>query len=108
MRSENQILSLVLEYFDIHKTPPQVVVRSDPVPWIPPREGLYKAKFYATFFENIGMAGIGVAVRDFTSNLIAALSQKIQVLHSVELDEALACSRAITFAHRVKPLPGCV
>ena len=54
------------------------------------------------------MAGIGVAVRDFTSNLIAALSQNIQVPHSVALAEALACSRAITFAHRVKPLPGCV
>ena len=33
------------------------------------------------------MAGIGVAVRDFTNNLIVALtlSQKIQVPHSVEL-----------------------
>lgn len=54
------------------------------------------------------MAGIGVDVRDFTSNLIAALSQKILVPHSVEHAEALACSRAITFAHRVKPLLGCI
>lgn len=58
---------------------------------------MYKANFDAAFFDGIGMAGLGVVVRDYMGNIIAALSQKIRGPHSVEMAEALACSHALSF-----------
>lgn len=55
---------------------------------------MYKANFDAAFFDGIGMAGLGVVVRDYMGNIIAAFSHKIRGPHSVEMAEALACSRA--------------
>uniref|UniRef100_A0A7N2KUT3 Uncharacterized protein n=1 Tax=Quercus lobata TaxID=97700 RepID=A0A7N2KUT3_QUELO len=45
----------------------------------------YKANFDAAFFENVGVASIGIAVRDSNANSIAALSKRIRMPHSVEL-----------------------
>lgn len=73
-------------------------MRSNQVCWSPPQDGLFKANFDAAFFDSIGIAGIGVMVRDFTGNIIAALSQKMQLPHSVDLAEALARNRVVTFA----------
>ena len=59
---------------------------------------MYKANFDATLFDGLGMAGLGVVVRDSMGNIIAALNQKIRSPHSVEMVEALACNRALVFA----------
>ncbi|XP_023874803.1 uncharacterized protein LOC111987330 [Quercus suber] len=43
-------------------------------------------------------SGLGVVIRNCTSHVIAALSQKIGLPHSMETTEALAALRAIVFA----------
>ena len=42
--------------------------------WSRPPEGVYKVNFDASLFENVGYAGIGVAIRDSKGEIIAALS----------------------------------
>ena len=46
----------------------------------------------------MGYAGLGVVIRDCNGNIIAALSQKIKLPHSVETVEALAAHKAVIFA----------
>ena len=46
----------------------------------------------------MGYAGLGVVIRDCNVNIIAALSQKIKLPHSVETVEALAAQKAAIFA----------
>ena len=58
----------------------------------------YKGNFDTAFFDASGCAGIGVVFRDHTSQVIAALSQKIPLVQPVELAEALAARRAVGFA----------
>ena len=65
---------MVTEYFEIHKQPPKLQRRAAPIHWLPPLEGMYKANFDATYFGNLGMAGIRVVVRDREGEIIAALS----------------------------------
>ena len=45
----------------------------------------------------MGYAGLGVVIRDCNGNIIAALSQKIKLPHSVESVEALAAHKAVIF-----------
>ena len=58
---------------------------------------MYKANFDAALFDGLGMAGLGVIVKDYTGHIIVALSQKIRSPHSVEMAKALACNRALVF-----------
>ena len=44
--------------------------------WQPPLEGLYKANFDAAYFGNLGMAGIGVIVRDSVGEILLPLVRK--------------------------------
>ena len=60
------------------------------VRWCRPPEGVYKVNFDASLFENVGYAGIGVAIRDSEGEIIAALSQQIPLPFSVEMAEAMA------------------
>lgn len=46
--------------------------------------------FDAALFENIGCAGIGVAIQNSEGEIIAALSQRIPLPFSVEMAEAMA------------------
>ena len=46
----------------------------------------------------MGYAGLGVVITDCNVNIIAALSQKIKLPHSVETVEALAAHKAVIFA----------
>ena len=58
----------------------------------------YKGNFDAAFFDALGCAGIGVVFRNHLSQVIAALSQKLPLVQTVELVEALAARRAVWFA----------
>ena len=91
---------MVIEYFEIHKQPPKIQRRVVPTCWLPPSKGVFKANFDAAFFGNSGMAGIGV-VCDCEGEIIAALSQKICEPHSVDVAEALACSRSVAFVREL-------
>ena len=69
--------------------------------WSPPPENYYQVNFDAALFENLGYAGLGVAIQDFAGSIIAALSQKIGLPHTVELAEALAAHRVVAFAREL-------
>lgn len=49
-------------------------------------------------FTKLTIVGIGVTIRDSSGHIIATLSQKIHLPHSVDLVEAMVASRALTFA----------
>ena len=79
---------MVEEYFDTHKPKPLVTPRPTRVRWFPPTENLYKANFDAALFDHLGFAGLGVVVRDYRGNVLAALSQKVALPQSMEMAEA--------------------
>ena len=91
-------VGLVVEFFDVHTQPTRPEVQQHHIKWTKPPEDCYKANFDATLFENSNMAGIGVVIRDCNGNAMGALSQKILLPQSIEHAEALAASRAMTFA----------
>ena len=74
------------------------VVNHSPVKWTPPLKTLYKVNFDVAVFEHLGLAGLGVVFRDYDGNIIAALSQKINLPQTIELAEALVARRAVTLA----------
>ncbi|GMY05131.1 putative ribonuclease h protein [Fagus crenata] len=71
------------------------------IPWSPPPLGLYKTNFDGAVFQDTQEAGIGVIIRDSNGLIIASLAQKIPYPGSVELVEALAARRAVTFAFEI-------
>ena len=92
---------MVMEFFNVQKHVPSPVSRSTWAGWSPPPEGVYKANFDAALFEHCNCAGLGVVVRDCTSAVIGALSQRILLPQSVEHAEALAASQAVTLAREL-------
>ena len=96
-----QAKEMVLEFFEINQKPTQQVIRPVPTYQHPPQEGMYKANFDAALFDGLGMASLGVIVKDYTGHIIAALSQKIRSPHSVEMAKALACNRALVFVQEL-------
>lgn len=70
---------------------------SSVIRWIP-RDGIYKVYFDGAVFTEHTIVGIGVTIRDSSGHIIATLSQKIRLPHSVDLVEAMVASRALTFA----------
>ena len=75
-----------------------VVNHSEDLWWKPPDYGLYKINFDGAQFVDQASAGLGVVIRDWEGQIIAALSQKVGYLGSVDLVEALTASRSISFA----------
>ena len=73
-----------------------------PVCWSRPLESFNKVNFDATMFENLGCAGIEVAIRHSDGEIIAALSQRIPFPHSVEMVEAMAARKTIVFVQKMK------
>lgn len=94
---------LFQEFHDVQKQFPRSVP-SEVVKWSPPVEGLYKVNFDRAIFEDQAFAGLGVVIRDSTSLIICALSQKIRLLSLVVMVGALAASRAISFAREISIL----
>ena len=72
-----------------------------PVRWSRPLESFNKVNFDATMFENLGYAGIEVAIRHSTREIIVALSQRIPLPHSVEMVEAMAARKTIVFVQKM-------
>uniref|UniRef100_A0A7N2KNZ5 RNase H type-1 domain-containing protein n=1 Tax=Quercus lobata TaxID=97700 RepID=A0A7N2KNZ5_QUELO len=81
---------LVREFFDACKSDAGPSVLAAHVRWSRPPEGIYKVNFDAAMFENSSCAGIGMAIRDSDSEIIATLSQRIPLPFSVEMEEAMA------------------
>ena len=86
-----------MEHLDTNQLPSRPIPRRAQAHWSPPSEQIYKGNFDATFFDASGYAGIGMVFRDHMGQIIAALSQKIPLIQSVELAEAMAAHRAVLF-----------
>ncbi|XP_030964030.1 uncharacterized protein LOC115985202 [Quercus lobata] len=90
--------ALVQEFWDANHREQQLPTRRPPVRWSPPPETSYKANFDAAIFDGTSSVGIGVVFKDHSGSIIAALSQRIESFHSVEVAEALAARRAVMLA----------
>ena len=88
----------VVDFLNANSQPSQGSSQRAQVSWSPPTESVYKGNFDAAFFDTSGCAGVGVVFRDSQGQVIAALSQKIPLVQSVELAEAMAARRALLFA----------
>ena len=93
-----QASELLREFQDVHKKVRQVADHSEDLRWKLPDFGLYKIIFDGALFADQVSASIGVVIRDWEGKIIAALSQKVRYPGSVDLVEALATSRAVSFA----------
>lgn len=58
----DRAIGLVREFFEVGKSEAVLRVAVVPVCWCRPPDGFYKVNFDAALFENLGCAGIGVAV----------------------------------------------
>ena len=57
-----------------------------------------QGQFWCNFFDVSGYAGIGVVFHDHMGQIISALSQRIPLIHSMELAKAMAARRAVLFS----------
>ncbi|XP_030928675.1 uncharacterized protein LOC115954851 [Quercus lobata] len=94
----SQAKAYVVDFLNANYQPSQVSSWRAQVSWSPPTESVYKGNFDAAFFDTSGCTGVGVVFHDFQGQVITALSQKIPLVQSVELVEAMAARRALLFA----------
>ena len=66
--------------------------------WSPPWEGEIKVNFDGAQFKDMGKAGLGVVIRDCRGQALASLSEQASLPFSLEIVEAMAAARAISFA----------
>ena len=66
--------------------------------WQPPPVDKVKANFDGAVFEVDQEGGIGVVLRNSAGRVLAALSERVMILVSVEILEMLATRRAALFA----------
>ena len=76
----------------MNKKARRVVNHSEDLQWKPPNYGLYKINFDGALFDDQASAGLGVVIRDWEGQIIAALSQKVRYPNLVDLVEAFASS----------------
>ena len=78
-----------MEYLDANVQQSRAIPRRTPARQSPPSKQNYKGNFDAAFFYASGCVGIGVVFCDHMGQIIAALSQRIPLVHSMELAEAM-------------------
>ena len=69
--------------------------------WCPPPANCVKLNFNGAVFPELGKVGIGVVVHDYHGNAIASLSEQAPLPFSPVIVEAMAATRAITFAQEL-------
>ena len=65
---------------------------------MPPISPLYKTNFDGALFSDLGAVDLGVVIRDSCGLVVGALAERISILISVAIVEALAYRRAQYFA----------
>ena len=89
---------MVQEFWDVHQKELPGPTHRSPVHWSPLPEVSFKANIDAALFNGTNNVGIWVVVRDHLGYVIAALSQRVNSIHSVETAEELAARRAVLLA----------
>ena len=64
----------------------------------PPNPLTYKVNFDGAIFKELGVAVLGMVIRDSEGLVIGALAKRIPLPCSVDTVEALVCRRAVLFA----------
>ena len=74
-------------------------MRLQPQPhrWTPPGPGIYKENYDEAYFAEEEAAGFGVVVRNELGQVMASLAEKLAMLPTVEILEAMATRRAMIF-----------
>ena len=85
----DKALKLVQEFWDVHCKETSSSVCPPLVRWTPPLATCYKINFDAALLDGLNQVGLGVVCRDSKGNVLAALSQKVGPVQSVEMVEAL-------------------
>lgn len=75
-----------------------VASSSNRVAWIPPPDGCLKINFDGENFKDIEKAGLGVIIRNDCGQVLASLSEQIQLPFSFDLVKAMAATRALSSA----------
>ncbi|XP_050253654.1 uncharacterized protein LOC126699730 [Quercus robur] len=92
---------MVDEFWNVNSKEHGASIPRPVVRWSPPPEDHFKINFDAAYFEDSGLASIGVACRDHSGQAIAALCQNLGKVQSAEMAEALAARRAMIFAREM-------
>ncbi|KAK7851268.1 hypothetical protein CFP56_042495 [Quercus suber] len=94
-------LKLVQEFWDVHCKETSSNDRPPRVRWTPPPDTCYKLNFDAALLDGFNQVGLGAVCRDSQGHVLAALSQRVGPVKSVEMAEALAAKRAVVFAREL-------
>ena len=92
---------MVDEFWNLNSKKHGASIPRPVVHWSPPPEDCFKINFDAAYFEDLGLAGIGVVCRDHSGQAIVALCQNLGKVQSAEMAEALAAQRAMIFAREM-------
>ena len=76
----------------------ELVMQNSRTNWEPPPESTFKLKFYVAIFSKLNRTGVGVIIRNYKGEVMAAMSAKGPAVHSSEEGEPLACRKAVEFA----------
>ncbi|XP_050259001.1 uncharacterized protein LOC126704001 [Quercus robur] len=88
-----------LNKFQTTTLPPlHTTVESHPTNWLPPPPLLLKSNCDGAIFHGLNCAGLGIVIRNSEGSVIAALSERVPLLPSVDDLEAMAWRRSVTFA----------
>ena len=99
-----KIFDLAQKYlanFQQQRAKPASKKLSRKVIWKPPDIGLLKKNFDGAVFEDLGAAGIGVVVCNFSGEVLAALSKIIPMPLSIVALETIATRWAVLFIHQL-------
>ena len=102
-KMENLILEasrFISEFQAIQDLPIPYVCRSQ-TSWLPPEPGVYKANVDGAIFKNLSSAGMGVLIRDYKGQVVAALSQRFFAPLGPLKVEAKAMEATVIFARDV-------
>ena len=66
--------------------------------WKPPDRDIYKVNYDGAIFEQQGKAGLGVVIQNSNGEVMASMSQLVQLPSTVAQVEAMAARKAIEFA----------
>ena len=69
--------------------------------WSPPPTDCFKVNFDGATFPKMSKAGLGVVIRNCQGNVMASLSEQAPIPFSLDIVEAMATARVISFAQEL-------
>ena len=72
-------------------------VQNDGTHWIPPPHNVYKLNYDAAVFKDSASSGFGAVIRNFSGEVMAAMTVKGPAVQGSDMAELLACRKALEF-----------